>query len=100
MFGFFLIMAKYETEIKRERTEAGRELARMNGKSAGRPKGITSGTRNKTKAMKEMYEAKNANGTFRFSANEIAGTLGISKKTLYKGLKEEGVEIGHRTSVF
>lgn len=96
----FLYYGRYETEIKRERTEAGRELARVNGKSAGRPKGITPATRKKTKAMREMYEAKNANGTFIFSANEIAKTLGISKKTLYKGLKAAGVEIGHRTSVF
>lgn len=100
MFSFLSIMGEYEAELLKERTEAGKEVARANGKTAGRPKGITEATRSKTKAISDMYLAKNQDNTFKYSANEIARILNISKKTVYKGLQIEGVQIGNRTNLF
>lgn len=79
VFHIFGALAEFERNLIRERTMAGLTSARARGKLGGRPEKID-------KAMKKkiigLYNSKE------LSVKEICETMGISKPTMYKYLKE------------
>ncbi|TFH94876.1 recombinase family protein [Porphyromonas levii] len=85
--GIFASMAQYERDIIRERTMAGLEAAKLKGKRGGRPKGITEEGRRKAKLAKKLYEDKT------ISIDDICRSVRIGRATLYRYLKQQGVEL-------
>lgn len=96
MFGFFSIMAEYETTLKKERAEAGREAAREAGKRGGRPKGLSKKTLDRSKGIAKIYLELDENNNYKHSVSSIIKTLKISRKTLYECLRHEKITIGKR----
>jgi DNA invertase Pin-like site-specific DNA recombinase len=90
-FHIFAAIAQFEREIIRERTNAGLASARARGRKGGRPPGLTSSSKIKAEAAQSLYEKKTP-------VNEIARTLGISKRTLYKYLRTENPQTDNQTS--
>lgn len=86
MFMFFSIMAEYELNLKKERVEAGRSLAKKYGKLGGRPKGLSKKLREKSEDIKKMYLARENNLPL-YSISEIEKLLEISRPSIYKCLK-------------
>lgn len=80
-FHIFAAIAEFERDIIRERTKAGLESARARGRKGGRPKGLSKDAQIKAAAATSLYAQKR-------SVSEICKTLSISKKTLYKYLKD------------
>lgn len=85
--GIFASMAQYERDIIRERTMAGLEAAKLKGKRGGRPKGISEEGQKKAKLAKILYE------DVTISIDDICRTIGIGRATLYRYLKQQGVEL-------
>lgn len=88
VFNIFASLAEFERELIRERTQAGLAAARARGRMGGRPKGISEEAKRKAVAASSLYREG------RLSVREITENLGISKRTLYKYLRLEGVQIG------
>jgi DNA invertase Pin-like site-specific DNA recombinase len=65
----------------RERTVAALEAARARGRVGGRPSVMTPV---KMKIARQLYDAKE------LTVEEIARTLGVSRKTIYRHLVEAG----------
>ncbi len=86
MLMLFSIMAEYELEIKRERQEAHREIARQSGRLGGRPKGLTKDAKKTANVLMGMYQEKE-NTNYKYSISEICSALKISKGTMYKYLE-------------
>lgn len=86
MLMFFSMMAEYELNLKKERIEAGRLLARKNGKLGGRPRGLSKKLSEKLEDIKKMYLAKENNCPL-YSISEIEKLIGISRPSIYKCLK-------------
>ncbi|HJO91901.1 MAG TPA: recombinase family protein [Victivallales bacterium] len=82
IFHLFASLAEFEKNLISERTKAGLEAARARGRQGGRPKKL-----NKDKRMLavDLYESK------KHSIKQICSTVGISKPTLYKYIKESNV---------
>ena len=79
----------------RERTIAGLAASHARGRVGGRRKGLGPELLRKVPAAQTLYEPKS------ISVNEIARQLGISKGSLYKLLRHQGLQIGTtQTSVF
>ncbi|WP_420147039.1 helix-turn-helix domain-containing protein [Spirosoma sp.] len=72
----------------RERTLAGLASARRRGQLLGRRKGLSKAGEQKTQLAESLYKEN------KFSGQQIARELPISKTTLYKYLRQRGVEIG------
>lgn len=87
-FHIFAAIAEFEREIIRERTKAGLESARARGRKGGRPPGLSKEAQVKAAAATSLYQQKQPNAW-------ICTTLGISKKTLYKYLKQANVQANH-----
>ncbi|UFH57579.1 recombinase family protein (plasmid) [Spirosoma sp. KNUC1025] len=88
VFRIFASLAEFEREVIRERTLAGLASARRRGKLLGRRKGLSKAAEQKARIGESLYkEAK-------YSVEQIARELHISKTTLYKYLRQRGVEIG------
>ncbi len=88
VFNIFASLAEFERELIRERTQAGLAAARARGRMGGRPKGLSEEAKRKAVAAASLYREG------RLSIREITENLSISKRTLYKYLRIEGVEIG------
>lgn len=86
-FGIFAALAQYEKEIIKERTMAGLTAARKRGKIGGRPKGLSERARGTALKARELYLND------KFSVNDIAELLKISKATLYRYLRAMNVEL-------
>lgn len=97
-FHIFASLAQFESSLISKRTKAGLASARARGRKGGRPKGLSEKTLRKAKTAKTMYKAKNEKGVAEYSVTEICGELNISKSTLYRYLKELGVEVGSYNS--
>jgi DNA invertase Pin-like site-specific DNA recombinase len=82
VFHLFAALAEFERELIRERTRAGLAAARARGRNGGRPKVMTP---EKLEVARRMYESR------KHSMGAIAATLGISRATLYRSLRSEGV---------
>ena len=80
IFHVFGALAEFERDLIRERTMAGITAARERGKVGGRPRIMDE----KKIAMAKTLMKDNSN-----SAKDVCRTLGISKATLYRYLKEE-----------
>lgn len=76
-FHIFAAIAQFEREIIRERTNAGLAAARARGRKGGRPPGLSNSSKIKAEAARSLYAKKTP-------VKEIAATLKISKRTLYK----------------
>lgn len=87
IFHIFAALAEFEREMLKERTNAGLSASRDRGIVGGRRPGITPELLKKAPTAATLYRAKTT------PVDEIARQLSISKPTLYKLLKHEGVEI-------
>ena len=88
IFHIFASFAEFERDMIRERTMAGLAASRARGRVGGRRKGLGPELLRKAPAAQTLYEAKN------ISVDEIARQLGISKGSLYKLLRHQGLQIG------
>lgn len=87
IFNIFASLAEFERDIIRERTQAGLKAARARGRVGGRPKGLSPNAQQKAIAAEALYKTQN------LSVAGICKNLSISKATLYKYLRHQGVEI-------
>src|SRR5215216_1916823 len=79
IFHVFGALAEFERDLIRERTHAGLAAARARGRLGGRPKALTD------PKQVELAQALYADG--RHDVATICATLGISRATLYRYLK-------------
>src|SRR3954447_26659939 len=79
IFHIFGALAEFERDIIRERTAAGLAAARSRGRTGGRPKSLT---RSKQALAQKLYADKET------SVTEICKMLGISRRTLWRYVKE------------
>lgn len=77
------VFAEFENEIRRERQAAGIALGKQRGVYKGRARKYD------TEAVFKAYEANKKLG-----ATKLARKLGCSKHTIYRCLREKGVELG------
>ena len=90
-FHVFAALAEFERDIISERTKAGLEAARARGRKGRRPKGLSRAAQHTALIAEKLY----LEGIL--SVKEICQQLSISKGTLYKYLRHQGVAIGqHR----
>jgi len=75
-------LAEFERDLIRERTRAGLAAAHARGRTGGRPRKLK--TNSKVALARRMFADKNN------SIEEICSTLGISRASLYRYVKEEG----------
>ena len=88
VFRIFASLAEFEREVIRERTLAGLASARRRGQLLGRPKGLSKAAEQKARIAENLYKEE------KYSVEQIARELTISKTTLYKYLRRRGVTIG------
>ena len=88
IFRIFASLAEFEREVIRERTLAGLASARRRGQLLGRPKGLSKAAEQKARIAESLYKEE------KYSVEQIARELTISKTTLYKYLRRRGVTIG------
>src|SRR5256886_16295322 len=86
VFHIFGALAEFERDIIKERTQAGLQAARARGRLGGRPKVTTLNTPKKISLAQSLYDDKNN------TIDEICKTLNISRATLYRYIKTEGVK--------
>ncbi len=79
IFHIFGALSEFERNLIRERTKAGMEAARIRGRQGGRPKKLDS---EKRKLAVDLYKGK------KHSIQQICTTVGITKPTLYKYIRE------------
>lgn len=77
IFSIFGALAEFERSLIRERTKAGLDAARARGRIGGRPSVMTP---EKLKVARRLYDAKE------LTVEEIARTIGVSRKTVYRHL--------------
>jgi DNA invertase Pin-like site-specific DNA recombinase len=70
--------AEFERDLISERTKAGLEAARVRGRKGGRPPIMTP---QKVRMARQMYDARER------TVEEIAKTVGVSRKTIYRYLR-------------
>jgi DNA invertase Pin-like site-specific DNA recombinase len=79
VFQIFGALAEFEREIIKERTQAGLQSARARGRQGGRPKALTE---KQVQMLRELAANKDR------SVEEICQTLGISRMTSYRYVRE------------
>jgi len=84
LFHFFSMMAEYERNLIRERTNAGLAAARARGFEGGRPVSLNS---SKRKIVVDMYLSK------KHSLKQICEIFKISKPTIYNYVNQAKVKI-------
>ena len=77
VFSIFGALAEFEKSLIRERTVAGLAAARSRGRVGGRPSVMTP---EKIKVARDLYQAR------KLTVEEIAKTIGVSRKTVYRHL--------------
>ena len=77
IFSIFGALAEFERSLIRERTMAGLASARSRGRVGGRPPVMTP---DKIKVARQLYKARE------LTVEEIAKTIGVSRKTVYRHL--------------
>ena len=85
---FFSMLAEIDQVVRKERTTAGWEIAKKEGRTGGRKPGLSNEAKKKAEQAKKMYLSRAP----LYSAREIASILNISTRTLYKYLRFVGVE--------
>lgn len=89
VFNIFASLAEFERDLIIERTQAGLSAARARGRLGGRKRGLSEEAKKKAVAAVALYNQKS------LSVNEIVKNLDISRATLYKYLRYQGVKIGN-----
>ena len=84
IFQIIAILKAMEVNVLRERTIKGLEAARARGLNGGRPEG--SYNKKKASAVVTLYKQKN-------TINFIEETQNISRSTIYRYLRKEGVDV-------
>jgi len=84
IFHVFGALAEFERDLIRERTHAGLAAARARGRLGGRPK--------KLAGAKQLELARSLYNGGEVDIATICSTLGISRATLYRALKEPVVD--------
>jgi len=79
IFHLFGSLAEFERNLITERTRTGLEAARARGRQGGRPKKLE---KDKRQLAVDLYQDK------KHSIKQICSTVGISKPTLYKYIRE------------
>ncbi len=87
IFLIFDAITTFRKDVARKRTLAGLNAARARGRKGGRPKGISEEAKKKATIAKHLYQEN------KLSINDITQHLAISRSTLYKYLRLEGVKI-------
>jgi DNA invertase Pin-like site-specific DNA recombinase len=82
VFHMFGVLAEFERDLIRERTQAGLAAARARGKVGGRPKADGLNTPQKVQIAKNLYKDQNN------SVADICQTLRISRTTFYRHMKD------------
>lgn len=82
IFHVFGALAEFERDLIRERTHAGLAAARSRGRVGGRPK--------KLATAKQLELARTLYAGGQTDIETICQTLGISRATLYRALKDQG----------
>ncbi len=80
VFGVFALMAEFERDMLRQRTNAGLAAARKRGRIGGRPRRLDADAIKKAKALLRSGD---------YSRNEVAEELGVSRHTLWRALAKE-----------
>jgi DNA invertase Pin-like site-specific DNA recombinase len=80
VFHIFGVLAEFEREIIKERTQAGLQSARSRGKVGGRPKALT---------QKEVQMLRNMAADKSLTVSDICKTLGIGRTTFYRYVKAD-----------
>jgi len=75
IFHIFGVLAEFERNLIRERTQAGLHAARARGRKGGRPKSLD---QDKQALAVKLYDEK------KLTVKQICQMMGISKPTLYK----------------
>ena len=83
VFSIFGALAEFERSLIRERTMAGLAAARSRGRVGGRPPVMTP---EKIKVARDLYRARD------LTVEEIAKTIGVSRKTVYRHLVDPSRE--------
>ena len=83
----FASIAEFERELIKERTKAGLDAARAQGRKDGRPHSLSKDAENKAVAEALYKDGK-------LSITDICDQLSIVRSTLYKYLRIRGVDIG------
>ncbi len=84
VFNIFASLAEFERELISERTLAGQDNARRNGKRIGRPAGLSEEKLKKASAAKSLFLQG-------YKKTEIAEQLGISTRSVQRYLKYQGL---------
>jgi DNA invertase Pin-like site-specific DNA recombinase len=84
IFHVFGALAEFERDLIRERTHAGLAAARARGRLGGRPKKLAD--------EKQLALARSLYDGGQTDIDTICTTLGISRATLYRALKERAVD--------
>lgn len=79
IFHIFASLAQFQRQLTSERTRAGLAAGRARGGMGGRPPALT---------VKQLREAKLLLADPHATVTDVAGTYGVSRATLYKGLKQ------------
>lgn len=78
LFGIFGLMAEFERDMLRQRTNAGLVAARKRGRVGGRPKSI---------AADDLKKARALLASGQYTKGQIAAELGVSRHTLWRELQ-------------
>jgi len=84
MFNMLASLAEYEREKIIERTRAGLDIAKANGRTGGRPEGKSVDNRKKAQSLRALVKSG-------VSINDAAKQLGLGRATGYRWMKEEEV---------
>jgi DNA invertase Pin-like site-specific DNA recombinase len=77
-FHVICALAEFERELTRERSQAGREVARVAGRLGGRPRKLTPEKRAAALAMRDRGD---------MTMSQITRALGVGRTTLYDHLE-------------
>jgi len=87
VFRIFASLGEFEREVIWERTNAGLASVRRRGQTLGRKKGLSQEAENKSRIAESLYKEG------KFTVQEIARQIVISKPTLYTYLRHRGLDI-------
>lgn len=86
VFRIFASLAEFEREVIRERTMAGLAAAKAQGRTGGKPKGLSEEAKKQARVAESLHKEK-------YPIKEIARQLSLSRTTVYKYLDHRGVKL-------
>ena len=85
IFHIFCSLAEFERSQIRERTMAGLAAAKLNGRTGGKPKGLSEEAKKTARVVESLHREGHP-------IKQIGKELGISRTTVYKYLEERGIK--------